>query len=206
MAMSPLRVCLDANVWVGFLLAESKGHADTVASRLVGFVTDVGRSEVPFQIVLTHELLDTLRRVLTRLGFAMATTEAFLASLVDLAATGPDRDGPSLLVSGRDQIAMDDREDAGILASCFAGRADLLVTDNLRDFQTNDADRLDTRSVRTRDQRRRQLFLLIHERQDGVALVIMHPVDALSWLSAGVRPTPGALRRTYGRPGSDPSD
>ena len=94
---------------------------------------------------------------------------------------------------------MHDREDAGILASCLAARADLLVTDNLRDFQTNDAEQLDARRVRTKGGGSRQLYALVHQRADGVALVVRHPVDALSWLERGERPSPAAVRLRYGR-------
>ena len=201
--MTPvLRVCFDANVWVAFLLSESRGDTGGLPSRLIGLATGGGRNGTRIQLVLNHELIDTVLRVLTRQGITPASIVAFISSLTDLAALGPTGEEPGLLLSGRDQIAMHDREDAGILASCFAQRADMLVTDNLRDFKTNDAERLDTRTVRLRDGVRRQLFLLIHERQDGIALVVMHPVDAFSWLDAGRRPTPDAVRAAYGSRGS----
>ncbi len=196
MTEGALRVCLDANVWVAFLLSQSMGRNDSVAARLVHFVTDVDHRGI--QLLFGHELLDTLHRVLIRLGFTENVVRDFVSSLLQLAASGPDAEVPSLLVSGRDQIALHAREDAGVLASCIAARANLLVTDNLRDFQTRDAVRLDTRSVRTAGGDRRQLFLLCYKLRDGSDLVVMHPLDALSWLEAGERPTSGALRSVYG--------
>ena len=195
-----LRVCFDDNVWVGFVRLASQRTGETVTSRLLAVAFDRYSARQPVQLILSLELLDTIHRVLARQGFHPATVDSFVGSLMELASTGPDSANPTLLLAGRDQIAMHDREDAGILASCFAARADLLVTDNLRDFRTKDAERLDTRTVRTKTGASRQLFALIHERTDDVALVVMHPVDALSWFESGERPTPSAVRRLYGRP------
>jgi hypothetical protein len=82
--------------------------------------------------------------------------------------------------------------------SCIASRVDLLVTDNLDDFHFNDAERIDTREVPRRGGTKRQLYTVIYQRNDGVGIVIAHPIDALEWLQIGLRPTPDAVRNYYG--------
>lgn len=152
---------------------------------------------MPVQLVFSHELIDTIGRVLLEKGHDPANVEDLKSSLLDLMRHGPERLDPVLLLAGRDQLAMHDREDAGVLATCFAARADLLVTDNLRDFETKDATRIDTQRVVYPDGSTRQLFAIFHERPDGVSLLVMHPLDVRDWLERGVRPTPEIVRSTY---------
>ncbi len=193
-----LRVCLDVNVWIAFLIARSSGRDGTAAASLVDGVSRGKIGGIPIQLVLSHELLDTLARVLTRQGFGREPIDRVTMSVTNLGLTGPERLDPALLLAGRDQLAMHDREDAGILATCLAARANLLVTDNLRDFVTNDSERIETRTVRYADGNARKLFALVHGRNDGVTLVVMHPLDAIEWLQSGVRPDLDELRRRYG--------
>lgn len=192
-----LRVCLDANVWLAFLIARAQGRETTAAFGLVNHVLAMRSGRMPIQLIVSHELLDTLGRVLRDQGFDQAEVAAFVGSLVDLMKAGPERRDPTILLSGRDQLAMHDREDAGILATCLAARAHLLVTDNLRDFEMNDGERIDTRRVTYRTGGTRQLYAILNERADGVALAVMHPFDAIAWLAQGSRPTPKAVREHY---------
>jgi hypothetical protein len=110
---------------------------------------------------------------------------------------GPLRFDPHLLPEGGRSLPMKDIEDAGVLASAIAARADLLIADNLDDFAIKDAERVATQTVRRRGGSRRQLCALILERSDGVSLVIAHPIDAIEWLDAGMRPTADAVRKRY---------
>ena len=92
---------------------------------------------------------------------------------------------------------MKDMEDAGVLASAIAARADLLIADNLDHLAIKDAERVATQTVRRRGGSRRQLYALILERSDGVSLVIAHPIDAIECLGGGIRPTADAVRKRY---------
>jgi hypothetical protein len=102
-----------------------------------------------------------------------------------------------LLPEGGGSIGMTDIEDAGVLASSIAARADVLITNNLDDFAIKDAERIDTREINLRGERPRRLYALIYERNDGVRIVIAHPIDALDWLRQGIRPTPDGVRGAY---------
>jgi hypothetical protein len=93
---------------------------------------------------------------------------------------------------------MRDREDAGVLASAIAAKVDLLVTDNLRDFQTNDSETIKTRRVAS-TVAQRQLFSVIHERADGISIVVAHPIDVVEWWREGHEISAAMVRRLYGK-------
>jgi hypothetical protein len=118
--------------------------------------------------------------------------------------TGPEAFDPYLLPESGRHLPMKDEEDAGILASAIAARIDLLVTNNLDDFQTKDAERIQTREITLRKEPPKQLFSILYERNDGVSIVIAHPIDALAWLRDGIRPTPEAIRGLSSTPTSKP--
>jgi predicted nucleic acid-binding protein len=132
----------------------------------------------PVQLIISLAIADALERVLTRVGSSAARSHDFASSVIDLMKARPEQLDPHLLISGRDQPGMHDREDAGVLATAIAAKADLIVTDNLRDFQTNDSEAIATRTVRSGMVRRR-LFSVIVERADGVCVVVAHPIDVV---------------------------
>ena len=86
---------------------------------------------------------------------------------------------------------MADIEDAGVLATAFASRATLLVTDNLKDFQTKESLRVDTRIVKA-SSGLRQLHALRHQRSD-VDVIVAHPLDVMAWLEQRLNFEPDAL-------------
>ncbi|MCJ2060338.1 PIN domain-containing protein [Methylobacterium sp. J-048] len=192
-----LRVCLDVNVWIAYLLALQHSRVGTAPMRLVAMVQACAAGTIPLQLMVSQEMLGTLERVLKRQGLPDHLAEGFPHAVEGLMQVGPEKLQPALLTAGRDQLAMTDREDAGVLAFCMADRVDLLVTDNLSDFVTNDSERRDTQRVSRRDGTTRQLSVLIHERLDGVSLAVAHPIDAVLWLAAGFRPIPASLRLRY---------
>ena len=182
--MSPLRVCLDANVWVSYLAAFSALRR-SINVDLVDLIDHGEAHGIPLQLFLSWELIDTIQGVLLRLKVEPGLVPPFIDSIESLMRTGPEGLEPPLFLSGRDHLPMHDREDAGVLGACFASDVDLLITDNLADFATQDAERLDTRTMTYADGRKRKVFALIHEPIGHSALVVMHPVDALDWLGNG---------------------
>ncbi len=190
---APLRVLLDVNVWVANLMAAGKGRKGTAAQRIIWMVASGrwGNSRREAQLVVSLDMLETLDRVLKRLGASSDNAEAYVDAVRGIMRHGPEELDPYLLVGGREQFAMPDAEDAGVLATAFASRTDLLVTDNLRDFSTKESTRIDTR-VLTSTAGARQLHALRYRRAD-VDLIVAHPLDVVSWLEQGVDFEPGAL-------------
>jgi PIN domain len=129
-----LRLCLDLNVFVADLLAEAAGRPRTAARRLVGAVA-AGRCALGrVQLVVSLGMLDRLERVLVRvLAVDPETARERRELIAAFASLGP-AGGPSLTLGGAGTMPMIDAEDAHVLDTALAGRADWLVTANLRDF------------------------------------------------------------------------
>lgn len=181
-----LRVLLDVNIWVSNLIATGRGRQGTAVQKIVSAVASGvwGRDGRAAQLVVSHEMLDTLADVLFRLGGQPTSVEAYSDAIRSIMTSGPEELDPYLLLGGREQYAMHDREDAGVLATAYASKTSLLVTDNLKDFETGDALRIDTRRVRS-SSGERQLFALRYQGVD-VDLIVAHPFDVTDWLDRGL--------------------
>lgn len=189
----PLRILLDVNVWVMDLMAAAKGRQGPAAQRIVSMVAsgrwgDEGREA---QLVISIEMLETLEQVLKRQGASSDGSEAYIEAIKGIMKYGPDELDPYLVFGGREQFAMADVEDAGVLATAFASRAALLVTDNLKDFQTKGSLLVDTCMVKV-SSGSRQLFALRHQRSD-VEVIVAHPLDVMAWIERRLNFEPGAL-------------
>ncbi|MFI5012685.1 MAG: PIN domain-containing protein [Hyphomicrobiales bacterium] len=199
---------MDVNVWIAHLLAVQHGRRGGAASALVDIVRDMACEAGPVQLVMSWEMIATLEGVLTRLGFDEQSISDFTSGLIQIMKTGPELFDPHLVPyllpgAGRN-LAMRDLEDAGVLASSIAARADLLVTNNLDDFALKDCERVNTREIIRPGQPAKQLSALVYERNDGVSIVVAHPLDALDWLKQGLRPTAEAIRSLGAGPSSTP--
>ena len=150
-----------------------------------------GDEEREAQLVISIEMLETLDHVLKRQGASSDSSGAYIEAIKGIMKYGPDELDPYLLLGGREQFAMADVEDAGVLATAFASRTALLVTDNLKDFQTKEALRVDTRIVKA-SSGTRQLHALRHQRSD-VDLIVAHPLDVMAWLERRLDFEPEAL-------------
>jgi hypothetical protein len=187
----PLRVLLDVNVWVGNLIATEKGRHGTANQELVSMVSRGvwGSGSNESQLIVSFEMMDTLERVLDRRGFTSDKVRSYIDPIPDFMRYGPEEIDPYLLLAGRDQIAIHDREDSGVLATAIAARADLLITDNLEDFGTNDTVKIDTHWSTSEN---RQLFATYLGTGD-IELVIAHPFDVMRWIREDVDFEPGKL-------------
>lgn len=190
---APLRILLDVNVWVANLIAGERARRGTTVQRIVAVVAGGrwGEEGPPVQLVISHEMLETLGTVLKRKGVTAESAEAYSDAIMGIMRFGPAELDPYLLLGGREQFAMPDVEDAGVLATAFASRASLLVTDNLKDFQIGRQARVETRTVVT-PFGTRQLYATRYRRGD-IDLVVAHPVDVVAWLEQHFDPEPDAL-------------
>jgi predicted nucleic acid-binding protein len=204
--MAPLRVLLDVNVWIANLIAADKGRHDTAVRKLVSMIVsgEWGAGKRPAQLVVSVEMLETIELVLRRRGASGRKAAAYANAISDIMKFGPEALDPYLLIGGREQFAMADREDAAILATAFASRADLLVTDNLSDFETRECDAVDTRTIEAATNRR-QLYALKH-RRGAIDVIVAHPFDVMDWLRLGYDFTPSTLWRTIGEPSRQMGD
>lgn len=193
-----VRVLLDVNIFVANLMALERGHRGTATQSLVSMLSSQtwGLADRA-QLVVSFEMIDTLETVLRRLNIAEDRIKAYSGAIIDVMRYGPDGLDPYLILGGEERFALSDVEDAGVLATALAARADLLVTDNLRDFASKHASSVNTQTIRRTAADPRTLQALRYE--IGPAdLIVAHPFDVMQWLRHGHDFTPATLWKTIG--------
>lgn len=169
----PLRLCLDLNVFVADLLARLAGRDDTAVRLLVECATRTTTPLGPVQLIVSIGMLNRLRSVLqTGLDVSSGTTEAYTRALTACARYGPSRRSPLLVLGGTGVLPMPDREDAHVLETAIAGRADLLVTADMADFTFPGV------TVFEEDR-------VLRFRRADHDVVIAHPFRAARWVRQG---------------------
>jgi len=171
-----LRLCLDLNIWCAALLADFKGRQDTSCQTLIRIV-QFGTCQLgSVQLIISWGMLNRLRLVLERdLGVASSAADLYIEAIRGYAQLGAIGLSPQLTLGGTGIIALRDAEDAHVLETAFAGRANVLVTANFRDFRSKDT------------------WILIPERH-GIYLApshnfhIVHPYLMMEWLKSGQIP------------------
>lgn len=189
----PVRVLLDVNIFVGNIIAYDRGHKGTATQTLVSMVSGQqwGIANTA-QLIISFEMIDTLEMVLRRLKYSEDRIKSYSGSIVDIVKYGPDALDPYLILGGEERFAMPDVEDAGVLATAVGAKADILVTDNLKDFTTKDASAVETQVVNTTPSGRRTLQALRYE-IGNADLIVAHPFDVMQWMRLGYDFTPSTL-------------
>lgn len=199
----PVRVLLDVNVWVSNVLATDRGHKATASQSLISMISAHrwGLSDKS-QLIISFEMINTLEAVLRRRNVAADRTAAYCESIIDFMRYGPESLDPYLVLGGEERFPMPDIEDAGVLATAVGGRADLLVTDNLRDFVTKDAEVIDTQTISSASGGR--TLQALRYTIAGTDLVIAHPFDVMNWMRLGLDFTPemlwDSIQDTFAKP------
>jgi predicted nucleic acid-binding protein len=189
----PVRVLLDVNVWISNLMAHDRGHKGTASQTLVSMVSSHSWGIADkAQLIISLVMIETLEIVLSRRHFTAERIKAYSGSITDIMRYGPEALDPYLILGGEERFAMPDAEDAGVLATAFAAKADILVTDNLKDFATKDAAIVDTQVVETASSGKRILQAFRYE-IGNADLVVAHPFDVMRWIRLGYDFTPSVL-------------
>jgi hypothetical protein len=196
-------VVADVNVLVSAQNANRAGRTATISQRILGHLTAGHVNGVPVQLALSFKMIDTFRGVLQRKGYPVAV-DAAAQALVGIMRYGPRRLDPYVVFGGTPDPSLLDTEDGGVLATAFAARADLLITDNLSDFASPDCETLKTSVARRADGTRRQLSCQIHTRPDAQTLMVVHPADFVHWIERRVEISPRSLRATFGSRALEP--
>jgi predicted nucleic acid-binding protein len=198
----PVRVLLDVNIFVGNIMAHDRGHKGTATQTLVSMVSHQkwGIADRA-QLVVSFEMIETLETVLRRLQFTEERIKAYTGSITDIMKYGPDALDPYLILGGEERFTLSDVEDAGVLATAFGAKADILVTDNLKDFTSKDSYVVDTQVVNTTSSGQRTLYALRYE-IGNADLIVAHPFDVMQWIRLGYDFTPGSLWNLIQKPGN----
>jgi predicted nucleic acid-binding protein len=172
-----LRLCLDLNVWVADFLGTRRGKRGGSSPWLADAVRSGACQAGPLQLVVSLGMLDRLSLVLTReFRIEADAAETLVRAIGSVASFGPAGDHPQALVGGG-VYPLRDEEDRHVLEVAIAGQADLLVTANMADFETDDILKIGD-GVRIR----------LYPRPGQATLVITHPDQARNWLRAGIQP------------------
>ncbi len=191
-----MRICVDLNVWVSDQLALAGGRSDSPSSQVINAVNARRFGSLPLQLVMSMQMLDNLRMVLVeRVKAGEDRAVAYIDAIEATIRTGPDRLDPYLIMAGAAKFALSDREDREVLATAFAGEAELLVTSNLRHFRTDKCEVVETTTAKTA-KGPRPLHAQIHASGDR-RLIVADPIDVADWIRRGIRVDPPMLRNIH---------
>jgi predicted nucleic acid-binding protein len=172
-----LRVCLDLNIWCAALLADRKGRQSTASQSLVAMVRQGSCLSSPVQLVISWGMLNQLQKVLVRdLKVSTQTAELYISTIAAYACLGAMGSSPQLTLGGTGVIPIRDTEDAHVLETAIAGKANLLITANFKDFISKDTE------VVIPDRH------AVYRRPDDHAFQIVHPYLMMEWLRSGQAP------------------
>jgi hypothetical protein len=192
-----MRICLDLTVFIQDELVHRSGRAASAASRVIDAVKQRQWRGLPLQLVVSVQMLDTLRHVLvSHRGADPHAADLYIEAIADLVRIGPERLDPHLLLAGRERFAIRDREDQGVFAVAIAAQVDLLVTSNLRHFLQRGCEAIETRVVRGLGGPR-QLHVQVHRRSDGDDLIVADPMDVIEWLDDDLEIDAAKIRSRY---------
>jgi predicted nucleic acid-binding protein len=125
-----LRLCLDLNVWVAALLADRKGRSNTGSQYLVEIVRSGSCPIGAVNLIVSLGMLDELNSVIVdHLGLGPEKALAYTSAIEEYAKLGMQ-----LTLGGTGVLPMKDTEDAHVLETAIAGKADFIVTANFKDF------------------------------------------------------------------------
>lgn len=150
-----IRLCVDLNVWVRHLLSIRKGAHPHAAHAIIVDAVRTGRSPAgPVQLIVSHTMLSRLEDVLLCLEFPAGDASALCSLIGAFARRGPYGVAPHIVLGGGVSPTRESRmrtydpydpavlppraddEDGRVLDTAVAGRAHILATCNLADFQT----------------------------------------------------------------------
>jgi PIN domain len=182
-----IRICLDLNIWVADFLGTRRGRRGGSGPWLADAVRRAACPAGPLQLVISLGMLERLAAVLVRVfSVERAAAEIAARAIGDIAALGPAGDFPYVLAGGG-VYPIRDSEDRHVLEVAVAGRADVLATANLADFEMDGIAKVGNGS-------RVRAYTTIA----GTKLVIAHPDVARNLLRDGIFPSEENARRDPG--------
>lgn len=134
-----IRLCLDLNIWCASLLSDRKGKKNSSSQSLVAIISQ-GYCEIGLvQLIISWGMINRLHSVLEeQLNIPTSFIDSYLSAIVSYAQLGPVYASPQLTLGGTGVVAIRDEEDAHVLDTVLAGKADILITVNFKDFISSD--------------------------------------------------------------------
>jgi predicted nucleic acid-binding protein len=191
-----IRLCVDLNVWIRYLLGVRRGVVRASGSSTILNAVKTGQSNAgPVQLVISHTMLSRLEDVLVRLQFQPGDASAFCSLLRAFSDRGPHGVPPYIILGGGTSPSAESRmpmydaynplsipsrsddEDGRVLDTAIAGRADILATYNFDDFQTPSTDLLERGQL--------QIYRAAHH-----SIMIAHAQRVAEFMTTGQYPSP----------------
>jgi predicted nucleic acid-binding protein len=194
-----LIVVPDVNVLVSKLNADRAGRSSSISQKVVRHLIAGSIIGEPVQIAMSFKMLDTYRDVLLRKNYPEELVDESISGLIGIMKFGPLGFDPHIVLGGSVDPTLKDNEDGAVLATAYATKANILITDNLKDFAGQDAEMFQTSHAKTPNGTTRELSCVIRSRPDGKELVIVHPADFVSWTERGFRITPQSIRLMFAK-------
>jgi predicted nucleic acid-binding protein len=167
-----LRLCLDLNIWIAALLADRKARANTGSQYLIEIVRSGSSPVGAVNLIISLGMLDELKSVIVEhLGLNIETADAYVSAIEEYAKLGAQ-----LTLGGTGVIGLRDTEDAHVLETAIAGKADFLVTANFKDFIVD-------RDTKIEIPDRHAIYY-----SSAHSLQIVHPYLMLEWIRRGDLP------------------
>lgn len=189
-----ISLCVDLNVWVRYLLGVRRGNTRQTAAQAIVEAARSGQCAAgPVQLIVSHTMLSRLEDVLVRLEFPSGDASAFCSVIGAFARRGPYGVAPHLVLGGGTSPTAEslmpvynpydpsivpprgDDEDGRVLDTAVAGRAHILATYNVADFESPNTAVLEPGRV--------QVFQAAHH-----SVLIMHAGRVADYLRTGRRP------------------
>jgi len=188
-----IRLTLDVNVWFNNYWSLSRGKTGSAAQRVVAACIAGSCRFGDIQPIISHLMLDTLEGALVRKGFSPRLAEV-ARDAVEAAAADAVLSIPPVAVIGGGTEAVLDEEDRAVLETAIAGRADMLVTSNMKDFTPGPRANIAAEIIRCSPDGKPDV-LLVRDVRLADGLVIASPAASCAWLVDGVAPPGGVLQR-----------
>ncbi|MCR4522974.1 PIN domain-containing protein [Bosea sp. 47.2.35] len=185
------------NFFVRLAKASLQKRSNTAVQRVFSAIAAGWISGRPVQLVASFQMIDTLSQVLQRLSVEDDVADEVARTVIDMMARGPEQLSPYVILGGSPDLTLKDAEDGGGLATAFAARANLLVTDNLADFMPAGCECFQTSTMRLTDGTERILTCQIVKRSDGHEIVVAHPVDVQNWVGKQLDATTDNVRALF---------
>jgi predicted nucleic acid-binding protein len=132
-----IRLCLDLNIWYSDLLNKKLlNNKGSYCERLTDIIQDGYCSIGNVQLIISWGMLNSLANALGRReDITKSTIDLYINSIKTYAELGPATQSPQLTLGGTGIIPLNDNEDAHVLDTAIAGKADVVITKNFRDFR-----------------------------------------------------------------------
>lgn len=126
-----IKLCLDLNIWLALIIADTKGQKGTSVQKLVTILRSGYYNFYMIELIISWKMLNGLSlNIQKKLNVSENRAKFFVETVKAYSEISPS------ITLGGGTTPLKDEEDADVLETALAGKADLLITRNFKDFIT----------------------------------------------------------------------